>query len=539
MKNNLELERINYEKNNEISTIKQQFFTNVSHDIRTPVTLILGAINKMIRNNEISHSALNGSLGIVKKNCNHLVHLVNQLLDYENSEPKRLNVTRGDFVKFSKEIYLSFTEMASQKKIDFSFHSTASTIELWFDNNEMEKVLYNLLANAFKFSESGGSIEIALSETDSTVQLECKDNGVGISNNDVLKIFNRFYKKSNSKNAKYQSWGLGLSITKEIIERHHGTISVKSKMGDGSNFTIHLNKGNAHFKEEDIDLKDVSGEGIENYFVDKFEELNNQQPQNINDNAHILKPTILIVEDNIEIRNYIVDLLKKDFEIMVAANGKEALILATSKLPDIIISDVMMPLMDGITLTRQLKSDINTSHIPVILLTARTSMINKIEGFDIGADDYILKPFNESLLISRIKNVLRNRQLLHAKFTAKDIIPLSELSLNKADETFMKKLVAVIDSNISSTDLSAQFVCNAIGMSHSVMYKKLKGLTNMTYVEFVRDYKLKTAKKLLTDHNFSVLDAAYHVGYSDRKYFSKRFKAHFGKVPSHYVSKAK
>ncbi len=537
MKNNLELERRSYENNMEISNLKQQFFTNVSHDIRTPVTLILGAINRMIRNNEVSESSQNGSLIIVKKNCNHLIHLVNQLLDYDKFTSRKLNVTCSDFVKFCEEVYLSFTEIASQKNIDFSFHSSDNLIELWFDKNEMEKVLYNLLINAFKFSESGGSIKIVISVTDSTVKLECIDKGVGISNNDVLKIFNRFYKKSYTKDSLFQSSGLGLSIAKEIIELHDGTISVESKKDYGTNFTIHLNKGKAHFKQEDIALQYVSGEDIENYFVDKFEETDNYQLHVQNDNSDNSNRTVLIVEDNIEIRNYIVSLLQPDFETMVAANGKEALILATSKLPDIIISDVMMPFMDGITLTRQLKSHVNTSHIPVILLTARTSIMNKIEGFDIGADDYILKPFNESLLISRIKSVLKNRKIIHEKFTAKDIISLSELSLNKSDEAFMKKFVAIIDSNISSTDLSAQFVCSAIGMSHSVMYKKLKGLTNMTYVEFVRDYKLKIAKKLISDHNFSVLDAAYHVGYSDRKYFSKQFKSHFGQVPSYYISK--
>ncbi|HSQ46536.1 MAG TPA: two-component regulator propeller domain-containing protein [Lutibacter sp.] len=537
MKTNLKLEKFNHEKDIEIYNLKQQFFTNISHDIRTPVTLILGAVNRIIGSSEINESDQTSPINTIKKNCNHLIKLMNELLDFRKLDQKKLKVTNNDFVKFCNEIYLSFTEMAFQKNIEFIFESTNPKIELWFDKNDIEKVLYNILSNAFKFTDNGGVIKILISETATEVQLELIDKGIGISKKDMLKIFNRFYKRQNYDSIKSEGWGLGLAIAKEIIERHHGEISVESKKGQGSNFKIQLKKGKEHFNATEIDTNETGSEDIENYFIDKSLHIDKTE---INNNLEIIpakKQNILIVEDNPDIRKYIAEVVSEEFNIMEASNGKEALILANSKAIDLIISDVMMPVMDGITLTRQIKATMDTSHIPVILLTARSSFIHKIEGFDTGADDYVSKPFNESLLMSRIKSVLRNRQLLHQKFEHKELIPISELNLNRADEEFMKKLIKVIDTHIHLADLNAQFVCNELGMSHSVVYKKIKGLTNMTYVEFVRDYKLKTAKNLIANHHFSVLDACYHVGYSDRKYFSKLFKNHFGKVPSDYINK--
>lgn len=537
MKTNLKLERINHEKDIELYNLKQQFFTNISHDIRTPVTLILGAINRIISSSEFKDTDRTSPINTIKKNCYLLINLINELLDFRKLEQKKLKVTCNDFVKFCNEIYLSFTEMAFQKNIEFTFESTNPKIELWFDKNEIEKVLYNILSNAFKFTDNGGAIKVLISERDTYVQLELMDKGIGISRKDILKIFNRFYKRRKQDTIKSEGWGLGLAISREIIELHHGDIGVESKKGQGSNFKIQLKKGNEHFKEEEIDRNKASSEDIENYFVDKSLNIDKKE---INNNLEIIpaqKQNILIVEDNLDIRKYIAEVISEEFNIMEASNGKEALMLANSESIDLIISDVMMPVMDGITLTRQIKATMDTSHIPVILLTARSSFIHKIEGFDTGADDYISKPFNESLLMSRIKSVLRNRQLLHQKFENKELISLSELELNRSDEKFMSKLVKIIEDHMNSSDLKAQFVCNELGMSHSVVYKKIKGLTNMTFVEFVRDYKLKTAKNLMTKHNFSVLDASYHVGYSDRKYFSKLFKNHFGKVPSDYLNK--
>lgn len=536
MKTKLKLEKINHEKDIEIYDLKQQFFTNISHDIRTPITLILGAVNRLIPTDQTPETDALNPINTIKKNCNHLLKLINELLDFKRLEQKQLIVTPSDFISFSKEIFLSFNEMAFQKNIDFTFKTTLPTAKLWFNKNEIEKVLYNLLSNAFKFTDAGGAITLQISETETHVQLEIIDQGIGISKKNLLKIFNRFYKMNDASALNREGWGLGLAISKEIIEMHQGEISVESKVGKGSNFKIALKKGKDHFEQENLNNAPSMSENIENYFIEPLSK--NVSNDEVLDELYKDK-TILIVEDNFEIRKYIVDVVSQKFTVLEAANGVEAMKVLENELIDLIISDVMMPEMDGITLTKTIKSNINTSHIPIILLTARSSYLHKMEGFETGADDYISKPFNESLLMSRVKSVLKNRALVFQKFKQQDLIPVSQLQLNKADQEFMQKVIMVIEANMSSQELDVKFVCNELAMSHSVLYKKIKALTNMTFVEFVRDYKLKTAKELISNKNFSVLDASFHVGYSDRKYFSKLFKSHFGSAPSDFIQKKK
>ena len=536
MKTNLQLEKINHEKDIEIYDLKQQFFTNISHDIRTPITLILGAVNRLVSYDDNPETDQLKPINTIKKNCNHLLKLINELLDFRKLEQRKLQVTQSDFVAFSKEIYLSFTEMAFQKNIKFNFETTQQNSIVWFDKNEIEKVLYNLLSNAFKFTNEGNAITFLISDTQSHVQFEIMDEGIGISKKNLLKIFNRFYKMPSQSSLNTEGWGLGLAISKEIIELHHGKISVESKVGKGSNFKIQLKKGKDHFNDDNFKTNAINSETIENYFdntINKTIPITQENSLETKTN----NKTILVVEDNAEIRKYIVDVISQSYLVVEAANGAEALKMLLTESIDLIISDVMMPKMNGIELTKQIKTNINTSHVPVILLTARSSYLHKMEGFDTGADDYILKPFDESLLLSRIKSVLKNRELIYQKFHQQELIPISQLELNKSDEDFMQKMVKVIEANMSSPELDAKFVCSELAMSHSVLYKKIKALTNMTFVEFVRDYKLKTAKKLIAEKNFSVLDASYHVGYSDRKYFSKLFKSHFGIAPSDLIKK--
>lgn len=535
MKTNLQLEKINHEKDIEIYDLKQEFFTNISHDIRTPITLILGAVNRLVPNENAENSQVS-PIETIKKNCNHLLQLINELLDFRKLEQSKLKVTQTDFVAFCKEIFLSFNEMAVQKNIAFSFETTLPKAKLWFNKNEIEKVLYNLLSNAFKFTQDGGTIKVLISASETHVQLEIMDEGIGISKKNLLKIFNRFYKMNDMSAPDLKGWGLGLAISKEIIDMHQGEISAKSKLGKGSTFTILLKKGKEHFSPENVDTTPSMTENAENYFAKNTSKAT-ETVESLEENNSYKNKTILIVEDNIEIRKYIVDVVAPSCIVLEASNGVEALEIANNESIDLIISDVMMPQMDGITLTKTIKTNINTSHIPVILLTAKSSHIYKIEGFQIGADDYISKPFNEALLLSRIKSVLKNRALLYQKFKHQELVPISQLQLNKSDEEFMQKIIKVIEANMSSPDLDVKFVCSEVAMSHSVLYKKIKGLTNMSFVEFVKDYKLKTAKELISERNFSVADACFHVGYSDRKYFSKLFKSHFGLAPSDFIKK--
>ncbi|WP_158651275.1 hybrid sensor histidine kinase/response regulator transcription factor [Pseudotamlana carrageenivorans] len=539
MKTTLELERVTHEKDIELYNLKHQFFTNISHEIRTPVTLIIGAVNKLLKSNTHDGEVDFNSVKTVKKNGNLLLNLVNELLDYRKLEQNeiKLNVTKQNIVSFCEEIYLSFKELAHQKGVQVGFHATSDAIDLWFDKNQMDKVLYNLLSNAIKFTEENGLVELSILEREEQVVIEIRDEGIGIPSGQLSKIFNRFYQTKDSESLAKPGFGLGLTIAKEIVKIHKGDIYALSQKGEGSVFKIELLKGNNHFTKAEIGRHEDVSERIENYVEKSPTEVSTIKlfDQDTQNKEGI--QTLLVVEDNKDIRQYIVELLQNEFNIMEASEGEEALRKVNSTPPDLIISDVMMPVMDGVSLTRKLKTNARTSHIPILLLTARASLAHQIEGFHIGADDYITKPFNEEILRSRIKNVLANRKLLHEKFWKKDLVPISEMELNHSDEKFMSKLINIIEKHISSPDLSAQFVSQELGMSHSVVYKKIKGLTNMTYVEFVRDFKLKTAKKLISEQHFSVLDASIHVGYADRKYFSKLFKQHFGHAPSYYIKK--
>ncbi|WP_396185825.1 two-component regulator propeller domain-containing protein [Flavobacterium sp.] len=535
MKADLRFEKFSHEKDVELYNLKQDFFTNISHEIRTPVTLILSSINKVLKNNELSENQQQNPFGTIKKNGEYLLNLVNELLDFKKLEQQqiKLKVVKGDWVTFSQEIYLSFKEFAYQKDIKFEFESSSPTMPLWFDKKQMEKVLYNLFSNALKFTKAGGAIKLSITETDTEVQLKLVDEGIGISKKHLSKIFNRFYQANNSDSVNGSGFGLGLTISNEIIKLHQGEINVKSKKGAGSTFIIKLKKGNSFYNETEIGKSESNDELIENYFTtkpDKIEVITKSSESNT-----IKEQTLLVIEDNLDIRNYIVELLSDDFTILQASNGKEGLEIALEKSPDLIISDVMMPIMDGIELTHNLKTNITTSHIPVILLTARASFNNKMEGFETGADDYITKPFNESLLRARIKNILKNRSLLHEKFHSEDSNDVTELVKNKKDQEFLENLGQFIEKNIDSDNLSANLVAKELGMSHSVLYKKLKTITGLSLVEYMRDYRLKKAKELLKTKQFTLNEVCYQVGYSDRKYFSKLFKERFGNPPTFYM----
>lgn len=535
MKADLRFEKFTHEKDVELYNLKQDFFTNISHEIRTPVTLILSSINKLLKNNELSENQQQNPFGTIKKNGEYLLNLVNELLDFKKLEQQqiKLKVVKGDWVTFSTEIYLSFKEFAYQKDIKFEFECSSPNIELWFDKNQMEKVLYNLFSNALKFTKAGGSIKLSITETDKEVQFELVDEGIGISKKHLTKIFNRFYQAHDSNNVDGVGFGLGLTISNEIIKLHQGEITVKSKKGAGSTFTIILKKGNSFFNEDEIGGSETNDELIDNYFTTKQDKV--EVIMQSNEGSTIKEQTLLVVEDNVDIGNYILELLSDEFTILQAYNGKEGLEMALEKLPDLIISDVMMPIMDGIELTHNLKINVTTSHIPVILLTARASFMNKMEGFETGADDYVTKPFNESLLRARIKNILKNRSLLHQKFHSEDTTDIGEFVTNKKDQEFLENLGLFIEKNIDSDNLGANLVAKELGMSHSVLYKKLKTLTGLSLMEYMRDYKLKKAKQLLKTKQYTLTEVCYQVGYSDRKYFSKLFKERFGNPPTFYI----
>ncbi|MDT0676558.1 two-component regulator propeller domain-containing protein [Autumnicola musiva] len=534
MKANLRLEKFTHEKDTELYTLKQQFFTNVSHEIRTPVTLILGATNRLMEKGSFVGKKESAPVKTIHKHGKHLLHLVNELLDFRNLdlESVKLKVAEENWISFCEEIFLSFTENAQQKKIDLKWETSAEKISLWFDANQMEKVLYNLLSNALKFTPEGGSIKMGIFIHEEEAVLKVSDTGIGIGKKQRDKIFRRFYQTKKSREFNETGFGLGLSISKEIIDLHKGQLYVESQKGKGSTFILRLLRGRKHFKKDQI-IKTLSGNKD---YIEHIAEEPSPVSKDV-DLSDINGETVMIIEDNFEVREYIAGLLKDYCIIIEAANGKDAIELITDKQPDLIISDIMMPVMDGVSFTRYLKTNPETSHIPVILLTARATSAQRMEGYETGADAYITKPFSEQILKLRIKNLINSRNLLRAKFTSEKAVLPADLAINSLDEKFLEALINTIRENIDTESLNADFLSKELAMSHSVIYKKVKSLTGMTLVEFVRDFKLKIARELIAEKGFSVSEACYRIGYSDRKYFSKLFKKKFGSNPSEYSKK--
>ncbi len=531
IKTQLKIETINREKDAELNHLKLKFFTNISHEIRTPITLITGAINRISEGDKIELEQQQELASSVQKNSNHLLHLVEEILDFRklDSEGLKLQVSNADFTAFSREVFLSFTYLAEKNHINYQFKSVDNLEEVWFDPGQFEKVYYNLLSNAFKHTPNGGQIALEIEEEKDTIIIQVTDSGQGIAQDQIANIFQRFYQTDNKEGIGSRGYGIGLAIVKEIVNLHGGRIEVESEPKKGTKFILTILKGNSHFDHK-VEQTSLNTE------FSKFE----QKDRSLIDWGHEIdgeKGTqqLLVVEDNEEVRKYIVQLLEPIMQVRQAANGEEGMKIALEFLPDLIISDVMMPVMDGVNLTLNLKKDKRTSHIPIILLTARTSLVYKKEGYEVGADAYITKPFNERLLIAQIKNLLDNRQRLRQKWQTEKVIQPKELELPTADQTFLEELLKVIENNIGEQELKAEYLSRELSMSHSVVYKKVKALTGLTLIEFVRDFRLKRAAQLMIDFQFTVTEACYKVGFNDRRYFSQMFKKKFGKNPSEYV----
>jgi signal transduction histidine kinase/ligand-binding sensor domain-containing protein/DNA-binding response OmpR family regulator len=527
LKSNLELEKLTHKKDTELYNSKQLFFTNISHEIRTPVTLILSSINRLFDSETNKDSKQIKASQTIRRNSNLLLRLVNELLDVRKLETNDiiLDVSKGEFVSFAKEIYLSFSDIALDRNIEYNFLTDENIIYLWFDNNQLEKVIFNLVSNAFKFTNDNGKIELKIEANSNEVFFSVNDTGIGLSLADKEKIFNRFYQVKYTHTQHNKGFGLGLSIVKDILKLHKGEITVSSKFKKGSSFEVKLLKGFEHFKDN-LELNSENSE----------EENTIQKLQKKITDRKSPKETILIIEDHVEIQESLKELLENEnYSIIQAFNGIEGLKLASTSLPNLIISDVMMPKMNGIELSKKIKTNTTTSHIPIIILTAKTSDIDKMEGYKTGADEYIIKPYNEEFLKNRIKNLLKNRKLLKQKFINTNLLNPKELAVNSKDQMFLENLYKSLEENLQSNNLKAQIICKNLNMSHSSMYKKIKALTGLTYMEFIRDYRLSIAKQLVEEMGYSVSEACYKVGYSDRKYFSKLFKNKFKKNPSFYL----
>jgi signal transduction histidine kinase/ligand-binding sensor domain-containing protein/DNA-binding response OmpR family regulator len=532
----IKLERLQRENMEKLNRAKLQFFTNVSHEFRTPLTLILGPAQNLLDSSELGKT-LRYHAQTININAQRLLRLVNQLLDFRKAESGNLKlaVSEGNLVKFVKEIKLSFDALADQLNVKFNLDSSAPVIKLWFDRDQFEKILFNLLSNSFKNTPSGGTVRVSVHELQDTVNLIVEDSGRGIKAEHFEAIFQTFFSYDEDKH--HTGTGIGLALAKSLIDMHHGSISVESEEGDFTRFTIKLKRGSAHFEQRELQPYSSDIESLDYY--PSLSKTENQPIEMIVEGTKSVlnNPILLLVEDNDDVRAYIKSIFYNSYRIIEATDGRTGLHAANAHLPDVIISDVMMPVMDGITFCKKLKSDVKTCHIPIILLTARTSLIFQVEGLETGADDYVIKPFSPKLLELKVKNLVLMRERMRKVFTNKEVLIVEpkRITLTSTDELFMQKAMESVEANMSNTEYTVEDLGREVAMSRMQLYRKLKTLTDLSANEFIRTMRLKRAAQLLEQKQLNISEVTYEVGFSDLPYFRECFKKMFGVTPSEYT----
>jgi signal transduction histidine kinase/ligand-binding sensor domain-containing protein/DNA-binding response OmpR family regulator len=567
-----EMNKFEADKMHEVDEIKSRFFTNISHEFRTPLTLILGPVKQIIDKTKDENTR--EKLNVVHKNARSLLGLVNQLLDISKIESgnMKLQTTPQNIIPLLKALFQSFCSYAERKKINLEFSSTAEEIIAYIDKEKMEKIITNILSNALKFTPEGGKISVAIREfqaesalpedrlvsaspvqtkipkqghlpdgkdqdedTRNFVEISISDTGIGIPENKLPNIFDRFYQVDGSHNREQEGTGIGLALTKELVDLHKGTIKVESIEGKGSTFTICIPLGKDHLKQDEITDPVKIKEEVRDLVID---EISTQKIKSLPYYSELIdekdKKVLLIVEDNADVRNYIKDNLTEEYKIIEAADGEEGWHISLDCMPDLIVSDVMMPRMDGFELLSKLKTDERTSHIPIILLTAKATNQDKIEGYETGADDYIMKPFEPDVLKARVSNLIEQRKRIHEHFRAHGIIELDEAKISCFDKEFLKKVFCTISENLSNAAFNVEALADRLAVHRVLLHKKIVSLTGEPPVELIRRIRLKKASELLEKKFGNITEIAYEVGFNNPAYFSECFKKQFGVSPSHY-----
>ena len=571
----------------QISDIKLRFFTNISHELRTPLTLIAGPVEQVLKNDKLPEDARE-QLVVVERNTNRMLRLVNQILDFRKIQNKKMKmqVQRVDVVPFVRKVMDNFEAVAEEHRIDFLFETEKQHLYLWVDVDKLEKIVFNLLSNAFKYTPNGKMITVFIREDENTVSIGVQDQGIGIAENKKKSLFVRFENLVDKNLFNQASTGIGLSLVKELVEMHKATISVDSHLGEGSCFKVDFLKGKGHYDEEvEFILEDAETPVRMGQVVDianaslqsetlvaadgrGVEESPSEKETSAEDNS---KELMLLVEDNQELREFLRSIFTPMYRVVEAADGMEGWNKALKYLPDIVISDVMMPEKDGIEMTRELRADMTTSHIPIILLTAKTTIESKLEGLEYGADDYITKPFSATYLQARVENLLMQRKklqsfyrdsLMHINMSAvpeNSPVPAEVVSgeangvesgqgaqpqpqpavpdMSPNDRKFMDTLVELMERNMDNGDLVVDDLVRELAVSRSVFFKKLKTLTGLAPIEFIKEIRIKRATQLIETGEFNMTQISYMVGINDPRYFSKCFKAQVGMTPTEYKEK--
>jgi len=536
IKHDYEMSKFEAEKMHEVDEMKSRFFTNISHEFRTPLTLILGPAEKIL--SKSSDEGITREASFIRRNSNRLLQLVNQLLDLSklDSGKLKLEATPGNIVTFIKGAALSFESLIESKDIRIKIKSSSDLIEVYFDREKMMKILSNLLSNAFKFTPERGKVSITIDElSDGTVEIKIRNTGVGIAKEELPKLFDRFYQVDSTHTKEYEGTGIGLALAKDLMELHHGSITVNSEVGKWTEFAINLPLGKNHLKDDEIvkakETLDqievpIEEENLISKEIAATKTIKDEDPT-----------TILVVEDNYDMREYIKESLINNYNVEEAVNGEQGVRIAADIIPDLIISDLMMPKMDGNELTRILKNDEKTSHIPIIILTAKSGQENKIEGLETGADDYLTKPFDLKELRVRVENLINTRKKLQEKFSKGEFLTKpTRKKLKSLDEKFLARIFEVIEKHISEEDFSIEDCGAEIGMSRTHLYKKVKALVGKSPSQYVRTVRLHRAKQMIEQEKGNVSEVAYSVGFSSPAYFSRCFKEEFGYPPKDLLS---
>ncbi|WP_020599077.1 hybrid sensor histidine kinase/response regulator transcription factor [Spirosoma panaciterrae] len=535
----------------ELDTLKTQFFTNISHEIRTPLTLIVGPLEQMAQ--EFSFDT---RFSLLKRNATRLLGLINQLLDLSKLEAGQLKpeLASGDVATFLRFMASSFTSLAESRQIEFVFLQEVENYWAWYDQDKLEKIVTNMLSNAFKFTPSGGHVWMAVDYQNGSVSISVKDTGIGIAREKLSRIFDRFYQVDGQVNRSYEGTGIGLSLVKELVKVLGGTISVDSTEGVGTTFRMELplkpieapevsqlseRQEETGFQQRALTSYVQPTEGAEpGSNAGLAPQTDVKQGTNKKQTA-ASEPVLLIIDDNPDIRTYVRGIFEQDYQILEAGDGQQGFDMATESIPDLVICDLMMPRLDGFGFCRALKSQTATSHIPVIMLTAKATLEDRIEGFELGADEYLTKPFNQVEIQVRVRNLLRQRERLEQYFQERlgltpPVVRVNDERIRKED-AFLQRVQAIVEAQLTDQHFDVEQLCERLNLSQRQLVRKLKALTGQTAVEFIRNYRLERAAKLIQEGRLNVSEAAYQVGFESLSYFTRSFQEKFGVLPSAYV----
>lgn len=537
-----------------MTDLKLRFFTNISHELRTPLTLILGSVEEVGRREALSPRG-ESNVAMAQKNARRMLMLINQLLDFRKivNEKMDIKVRNIDIVALVRSVVDDFRELAGSRRIELMTSVSSEGLDVWVDPPRLESVVYNLISNAFKYTPDGGRITVAVShrEGEGYYTVSVRDSGAGIPPGKQEVIFDRFVQVGLPVEGQTRGTGIGLALCKEIAELHHGEISVESTPGEGATFTVRLPMGNARFNMDQIEFgggsAEVTGEtaGVVGAVAGEGPA---SRPGSAIERQRVVRrsppgaPKLLLVEDNHELRVFIYNNLIDSYNVMEAGDGAEALEMIKTSPPDIVVTDLMMPRMDGIALTNAIRADFETSHIPIVMLTARTGTDTRTEAMRYGADGYITKPFSMELLQARIENLLRQRRNLFEKYSSRgahpgrtfELVP-DEVVVTDRDEKFLRNIMEWIETHLDDTELTIEAMASHLGIGRTTMYNKIKGLTGKSPVEIIKEYRVTKAMGLLRTGQFTVSEAAYKVGFSDPGYFSKCFKEQYKISPAEFL----